>query len=979
MNLLSELLTRLLVHAPLGATAILACAAVAVLVMGKRSAALRHRIWTLSMIGTLVYPGLALLLPNFGPQWPAQVTIEADLTPNEGTIEQLTPKENSPRAGIGETRFDGGPPVAEQSLPATTDLNRQAHSTSLHSGDATIRERQLPARFALVVLWLVGLAVSVFAMVKSQRSATALVHRAIPITNRKTLGLAEQLRHAAGVPVAVPILLSSETTVPLTFGCLCPVIVLPSGYGQWTTERCRAVLSHELAHIRRHDLLFQQVAQCASVLYWYHPLVWFAGYRMRLEREFACDDAVLHLGESPQDYARHLLEVASSVWGKPSPPACVVAIASQGGLERRIQAILHPRLNRSPVGAGMGRALVGAAVTTLVVLCLLSPAVSRGVQVEETSVRTDLSELTAVQSQLPEVLLHDSGKVETLVARPAADSADNVVFRFPPDRAIGVIYVQNPGGDIRQASQRWADARGEVRIPIGKKVRLDISAASRQDLSSLRQLPPNSLEMLSIREAKLDEAVCKNISHLVGLKSLRLYCCRIEAGGNHHLAKLSNLELLDLNGSWVGDTLAHLQSLRQLVELDLGYAKTITDREIRHVAKLTSLRSLNLERTRVTDEGLSLLKELVELRTLNLRSTRNVTAAGMPHIARLTSLRDLDLSCYPWDTKQPIGDGGLAHVVKLKELRRLILSGTGLTDTGVGSLQSLENLEELWLPSGPTDIGLKTVGRLTSLRKLGVSSSMASDLGLSHLRNLEDLEFLNLWCDRSRVTDGAAAHLRQLKRLKVLRIHNSAITDDGLRSLAELKSLEDLELHGNAVTFDGLQHLQQFPALRELDFSELKGQNGTLRHLRLLPQLKSLQIGKSPQLGIDGVGPDPTDKGIGYLSGMTGLERLSLSSIRVSDEGIKQVANFRALRTLDVAHSNNSLTDAGLESLAGLNELETLVISGLITDRGLVHLSGLESLRKSVLWGSVSDTAMEELLKSLPSIEKVDNLRRSRS
>ncbi|MFV2069402.1 MAG: hypothetical protein ACC645_20760 [Pirellulales bacterium] len=52
-----------------GATAILLLAGVAVLLLRSRSAALRHRIWTLSMTALLALPVLAMFLPALGPQW----------------------------------------------------------------------------------------------------------------------------------------------------------------------------------------------------------------------------------------------------------------------------------------------------------------------------------------------------------------------------------------------------------------------------------------------------------------------------------------------------------------------------------------------------------------------------------------------------------------------------------------------------------------------------------------------------------------------------------------------------------------------------------------------------------------------------------------------------------------------------------------------------------------------------------------------
>ena len=81
-----------------------------------------------------------------------------------------------------------------------------------------------------------------------------------------------------------------QYTMPLTWGLFRPVIVLPSGAEHWPEDRRRIVLSHELAHIARHDWLLQICAELVRALYWFHPLAWLAAARLRQESERACDD-----------------------------------------------------------------------------------------------------------------------------------------------------------------------------------------------------------------------------------------------------------------------------------------------------------------------------------------------------------------------------------------------------------------------------------------------------------------------------------------------------------------------------------------------------------------------------------------------------------------------------------------------------------------------------------------------------------------
>ena len=64
----------------------------------------------------------------------------------------------------------------------------------------------------------------------------------------------------------------------------------------WTLDRVHVVLSHELAHIRRHDWLVQIGAETVRAVLWFNPLVWMVCARLRRESEQACDDEVLGTG-----------------------------------------------------------------------------------------------------------------------------------------------------------------------------------------------------------------------------------------------------------------------------------------------------------------------------------------------------------------------------------------------------------------------------------------------------------------------------------------------------------------------------------------------------------------------------------------------------------------------------------------------------------------------------------------------------------
>jgi bla regulator protein blaR1 len=155
--------------------------------------------------------------------------------------------------------------------------------------------------------------------------------------------------------------------MPMAVGTRRPSILIPAEADEWSDDRRRAVVLHELAHVARHDCLVQTLAAIACAIYWVHPGVWWVARRLRIERELACDDRVLSAGAAANDYAGHLLEIAYALKSDIAP-ALAVTMAAPHQLESRLRALLDdgrprkPPQLRSRVAAA---AVLGLTVVTL--------------------------------------------------------------------------------------------------------------------------------------------------------------------------------------------------------------------------------------------------------------------------------------------------------------------------------------------------------------------------------------------------------------------------------------------------------------------------------------------------------------------------------------------------------------------------------------------------------------------------------------
>ena len=110
--------------------------------------------------------------------------------------------------------------------------------------------------------------------------------------------------------VRVPLLLSDEIDSPVTFGFRSPKIILPLSFKNLSEPCQKAVLCHELLHVRRYDWILIVAEEVVGSLFWFHPGVWWLLNRIHLSREQAVDYEVVRLTGNKQPYLDSLLEFA---------------------------------------------------------------------------------------------------------------------------------------------------------------------------------------------------------------------------------------------------------------------------------------------------------------------------------------------------------------------------------------------------------------------------------------------------------------------------------------------------------------------------------------------------------------------------------------------------------------------------------------------------------------------------------------------
>jgi Leucine-rich repeat (LRR) protein len=200
----------------------------------------------------------------------------------------------------------------------------------------------------------------------------------------------------------------------------------------------------------------------------------------------------------------------------------------------------------------------------------------------------------------------------------------------------------------------------------------------------------------------------------------------------------------------------------------------------------------------------------------------------------------------------------------MKSLEQLYIDNTDKMDTIVKEVTNLPGLKEMTLGTGLTDEGIVKLKDMRSLRALTIGPSQITGKGISTLAEIPSLQALTLHQAKLDSEDdwSALGKLSALQRLS-LRHTQSKVTDEFVSHLAGLRSLRDLSIDAIII--------KDHKAISSLDV---------------------------------------TDKGLGYLSKLKSLERLSLHGAKITDDGLQQLGNLNSLKWMDLQGCN--VTEEGL-------------------------------------------------------------------
>jgi beta-lactamase regulating signal transducer with metallopeptidase domain/HEAT repeat protein len=491
------------------ATVLLVGAIVAMIPLRRSTAGARHLVWLAALVGVLALPLLSRVQPirlgvlphSLGgsiAESPSPLTPAIAPVPNApsriATASLPAPARllpaPAPRAyaapvvsGAPAMVAIAGTPAAVAPRAGGAFVETAVDSSSILTVVAIV---WAGVAFALVG-WLVAGALSVRRIVTTGTDLTA------PEWTTPLCEVADRL------DLELPPRLVMSDRIEMAFACraLMPTIVLPASAASWTDDRRRAVLFHELAHVKRHDLLGHTLGRLACALYWFHPLVWTAAKNLRNESERACDDLVLSCGARPSEYAQHLLDMVTSVRNH-GAPVMALPMARKKEFEGRMLAILDPAIRRASPGRAQAAGVVATIALLSITVAAVSPATaSPAVSPPAIAPRAGAPTPTPTPSPMPRArprlaVANDTGpdvvssqSQSTSTSTSESASMSTSISTSSPVQA-GMPFV--PGTFVEAIARTAANAAGAALSQAGREITRELQGGKRGDTTRVALL-----------------------------------------------------------------------------------------------------------------------------------------------------------------------------------------------------------------------------------------------------------------------------------------------------------------------------------------------------------------------------------------------------------------------------------------------------------------------------------------------------------
>jgi beta-lactamase regulating signal transducer with metallopeptidase domain len=223
--------------------------------------------------------------------------------PSPVSMHNLLPQPQLARFGWDATAQSGNVGSALAATDGTSATGRRgkagpaANGTRETGAAASLQawaSHWVNAQITILLLWLAGACTLTGHIIVGYIRLWRIVRREPPVINRWIHRLLRDCQKQMGIKRPVSVIATDSVSSPALFGCLRPRLLMPRAVmAELSVQELRHIFLHELAHLRRDDIVIGYLVTLLHVLHWFNPLIALAFKRMRADREMVCDGLAL--------------------------------------------------------------------------------------------------------------------------------------------------------------------------------------------------------------------------------------------------------------------------------------------------------------------------------------------------------------------------------------------------------------------------------------------------------------------------------------------------------------------------------------------------------------------------------------------------------------------------------------------------------------------------------------------------------------
>jgi beta-lactamase regulating signal transducer with metallopeptidase domain len=358
---LTHALGWMVVHSLWQATAIAVLTGIVLIFLRKKSPKTRYIVANVALFAVFA-ASVATFAYYYQPDAPSDTMI---VTSSDPSVKPVVKWDETTKAELEQA----------QATLATTMQNR----LSLAAFKSYFSEH-LPL---IVTIWLLGVVAFLLRLMGGISYVYYLKGRMNFPADEYWLDMVDGLAAKTGLKKGVDLVESALTRTPMVVGHTKPMILFPLGVlNRLSPQEVEAILAHELAHVLRHDYIFNILQSIVEALFYFHPAVWWLSSQIRNERESCCDDIAIKLIGNSVNYAKALVAIQEMAYFPMTPALAFAGQARKSQFLMRMQRILNQSNNKSNV-------MEKLIATLFIIITIVGLNVAQGDVEQKSMVSTD--------------------------------------------------------------------------------------------------------------------------------------------------------------------------------------------------------------------------------------------------------------------------------------------------------------------------------------------------------------------------------------------------------------------------------------------------------------------------------------------------------------------------------------------------------------------------------------------------------------